>query len=295
MNSSFVRGSFRVIAVSAALMLGPALARAAEGTFDRTLNVSGSTYLYVDTGAGNIHVSPGSGNQVHIVGHVKAGNNGWNWNWNGSNDGGPEERVRKVVGNPPIRQEGSTIRIGKNQEVHNVSIDYEITTPAGTKLEADSGSGDIRIRQITGGVVANTGSGNIEAAQIGGYVSLETGSGDIRSDVANSGEVKAHTGSGNVRLDNVQGALKADTGSGNIDVSGRPSSPWKLEAGSGNLTLNTGGAHYSLDAETGSGSLHTDPPMTTHGTQERHHISGDINGGGPMVRLETGSGDITIH
>jgi hypothetical protein len=35
--------------------------------------------------------------------------------------------------------------------------------------------------------------------------------------------------------------------------------------------------------------------MTTHGSLEKHHVAGDINGGGPTVRVETGSGDIRIH
>jgi DUF4097 and DUF4098 domain-containing protein YvlB len=292
-----MHSQLKIAAASAALLLAPAFAFAAEGTFNRTLNVSGATYVYVDTGSGNIHVSPGSDSEVHIIGRVKTGDHtGWHIGGS-SNDGGtPEERVKKVVDNPPIQQSGSTIRIGKQSGmVHNVSIDYEITVPAKTQIEANSGSGDVRIHGIGGGVKAESGSGNIEATEVGGYVSLETGSGDIRGDLATSRDVKAHTGSGNVHLGNVQGGLKAETGSGNIDVSGQPSSPWKLEAGSGDVTLNTGNAHYTVDAETGSGNVHSDPPMTTHGTQEHHHISGDINGGGTMVRLETGSGNITIH
>jgi hypothetical protein len=35
--------------------------------------------------------------------------------------------------------------------------------------------------------------------------------------------------------------------------------------------------------------------MTTQGAINHHHISGKINGGGPMVKIETGSGSIRIH
>ncbi|MGD0368013.1 MAG: DUF4097 family beta strand repeat-containing protein, partial [Acidobacteriaceae bacterium] len=84
-------------------------------------------------------------------------------------------------------------------------------------------------------------------------------------------------------------------GSGDIEIGGHPSSDWKLETGSGSVTLTVGNAHFSLDASTGSGTVHSDPPITTHGALERHHIQGDVNGGGPTVRVETGSGDIRIH
>jgi hypothetical protein len=35
--------------------------------------------------------------------------------------------------------------------------------------------------------------------------------------------------------------------------------------------------------------------MLTQGSSDRHHVTGKINGGGPTVRIETGSGDIRIH
>ena len=289
MQLNFARTA--AVVTAAGMLLAPAFALAAEANFDRTLNVNGSVSVDVSTGSGYIHISPGSDNQVHIVGHVKAGHGGW------FSGGSPEERVRQVADHPPIEQTGNSIRIGKQQHdfLQNISIDYDITMPRSTQLEASSGSGNLRIEGITGGVKANTGSGDIETSSIGGYVQLETGSGNIHSDLASSRDVKAQTGSGDIQLRNVQGMLKAGTGSGNIEVSGQPSSPWKLETGSGNVTMTTGGAHFSLDASTGSGSVHSDPPMTTHGSLERHHVTGDINGGGPTVRVETGSGDVRIH
>jgi hypothetical protein len=31
------------------------------------------------------------------------------------------------------------------------------------------------------------------------------------------------------------------------------------------------------------------------GSLERHHITGNVNGGGPTVKVETGSGSVRIH
>jgi DUF4097 and DUF4098 domain-containing protein YvlB len=276
----------------AALAASPAMMLAADGTFDKTLHVSGSVELSVATGSGYIHVSPGSDSEVHIIGHVHANH------WSGWGDGGgsPEDRVKQVVSNPPIEQSGNTINVGKHTSYHNVSIDYDITTPKGTNLEANSGSGDLHLTDIGGSLKANTGSGTIEATGISGRVVLGTGSGDIRAEMHAAPDVKAETGSGSIKLRGVNGGLFAETGSGDIDVEGQPGTNWKLETGSGSVTLDTGGrAKFSLDATTGSGSVHSDPPITTHGSLERHHVTGDINGGGPTVRVETGSGDVRIH
>ena len=107
--------------------------------------------------------------------------------------------------------------------------------------------------------------------------------------------MKAETGSGNIELRNLHGGLRAGTGSGNIKVGGTPATDWKLETGSGNAEFWAGSAALTLDASTGSGSIHTDQEMLTQGTQDRHHVTGKINGGGPTVRIETGSGDIRVH
>ena len=275
---------------AASLLLTPAVLLAADGTFDKTLHVSGPVTLSVSTGAGHIHVTPGSDSNVHIIGHVHAAK--WN-SWIDS--GSPEQRVQSIVANPPIEQAGNIITIGKHTNYRDVSIDYDITTPKGTDLSANSGSGDIHVADLNGPAKINTGSGSIDASGLGGRVELETGSGDIRAEMLTSTNVKAHTGSGTIRLRNVQGELIAGTGSGDITVQGQPTSPWKLETGSGSITLTTGSAHYSLDASTGSGSVHSGPPLTVHGSLDRHHIVGDINGGGPTVRVQTGSGDVRIE
>lgn len=271
-----------------ALALTPAALFAAEGTFDKTLNVSGTANLNISTGAGYIHVTPGPDGSVHIIGHVHS-SMGWL-------SGSPEENVRRVTDNPPIVQNGNNIDVGQHTHFNNISIDYVVTVPRGTVVDAGSGSGDMNISNLGGQLKANTGSGTIEANDLSGDVTLGTGSGDIRAQMNGAHYVKAETGSGSIRLQGVTGGLYAETGSGDIEIAGQPGDGWKLETGSGSVTLNTGGnAHFNLDASTGSGDVHSDPPLTTHGSTDRHHIVGEINGGGPTVRVETGSGDVRIH
>jgi hypothetical protein len=307
MNTQTTRSRKATIVLLIAMSLClTAAALAAEKSFDRTLSVNGPVTLRVSTGSGYIHVSPGSDNQVHIVGRVKS-NNSW---FGGSSD----DVVSRVAANPPINQAGNIIRVGDNGDdsFHHVSIDYEVTTPANTMLVAESGSGDLQLNNINGTVKAHTGSGSIKADKLGagsrletgsgsidagqlmGGTSLETGSGDIRAQLGSAGDVIANTGSGTIRLDNVQGALKAETGSGTLEISGQPTSPWKLETGSGDISLRVPNAHFTLDAETGSGSVKSDLPLTTR-ISDKHHVTGTINGGGPTVKATTGSGDIHIQ
>jgi DUF4097 and DUF4098 domain-containing protein YvlB len=269
---------------TAALALAAIPTLASEATFERNLSVSGRVELSVSTGSGNIHLTRSSGNQVHIFGKVKSG-------W-GTND----QKVREIAANPPIEQTGNIIRIGaRHENLHNISIEYEIQAPENAFLEAGSGSGDITDDGIGENAKISTGSGNIHATGLHGGFSVGTGSGDIYAEQTGDGDVKVQTGSGNVELKNLRGGLRGGTGSGDIKVSGTPTSNWHLETGSGNVEFWAGSAPLTLDASTGSGSVHTDREMLTQGSSDRHHVTGKINGGGPTVRIETGSGDIRVH
>jgi len=274
---------------AAALALAAVPALASEATFERTLTVSGRVELTVSTGSGNIHLTRGAGNQVHIFGKVKSG-------WGSSGWGNSDDRVREIAAHPPIEQTGNIIRIGGHHEnLRNISIDYEIQAPENSFLDAGSGSGDITVEGVGENAKISTGSGNIHATGLHGGFTVDTGSGNIYAEQTGAGDVKAQTGSGNIELRNLRGGLRGGTGSGNINVGGTPASDWKLETGSGNIDFTAGGAAFTLEASTGSGSIHTDMEMLTQGSSDHHHVNGKINGGGPTVRIETGSGDIRVH
>jgi DUF4097 and DUF4098 domain-containing protein YvlB len=257
---------------------------ASEATFERTLTLHGRVDLNVSTGSGYIHLTHGSGNQVHIFGRVHS-------NW-----GGSDEQVKQIAANPPIEQTGNIVRIGGHHEnLHNISIDYEIQAPADAYLNAATGSGEVTDDGVGENAKLSTGSGSIRATGLHGGFAVETGSGNIYAEQIGDGEIKAETGSGAIELRNLHGGLHAQTGSGSIKATGTPAAPWKLETGSGSVEIWTGDAGITLDAETGSGGVHTDREMSTQGPINLHHVSGKINGGGPMVKIETGSGSIRIH
>ena len=216
----------------------------AEATFDRNLTFSGKLDLSVSTGSGSITLTRGPANQIHIHGIVKV------------NQNGDPAQAQQIAANPPIQQEGNTIQIGGHQEnLHNISISYEIEAPADTALNAATGSGNITDTGVGQDAKLTTGSGNIMATGIEGGFKTQTGSGNIAIDGTGQGDAKAQTGSGTIDLKGVHGSLEAQTGSGTIKAAGTPSSPWKLQSGSGSIELSTGNAPMDLDASVGSGTM----------------------------------------
>lgn len=272
------------ILAAALLLLSSLPVLAMDATFDKTLSVNGRVDLSVASGSGHIHLTQGPDNQIHVYGHIHS-------SW-GAND----DMVRQIAGHPPIEQTGNIIRIGYlYHNLQNISIDYDVQAPANSFLRAATGSGDITDNGIGDNAKLTTGSGSIRATGLHGGFYLSTGSGNVTAGQIGSGEVEAHTGSGSIHLENINGGLRANTGSGSIKISGSPTESWVLHTGSGSIELWPGSTGFNLDASSGSGSVHSDHEMAMVGNINRHHVNARINGGGPDVRLRTGSGEIRLH
>ncbi|PYY10508.1 MAG: hypothetical protein DMG61_21595 [Acidobacteria bacterium] len=299
-----------------------------QGHFERTLKVSGHVDLDVQSGSGDIAVHPGDSNSVVVQGHIKAGNS-----WFNSGGLSAEERVRRLEQNPPIDQNGNSIRIGHIQDeaLRNVSISYDITVPKDTSVQSHTGSGDQRVREVNGPVRANTGSGNVTVSDIGAEVranagsgNLEiknvqgrtyaetgsgntvatgiaggfdarAGSGDITFEQTASGSVHAETGSGNIHLRNVVGGVEAGAGSGDVEVQGKIASDWRIHTGSGEVQVKLPtDAKFNIDARSSSGNVEVHHPVTMQGALKRNHVEGTVNGGGTLLQVSTGSGTIRV-
>lgn len=302
-----LKAKWRVAALVALALIVPVMASAVEGRFERTLQVSANPEIVVNTGSGSIKVRSGPGNSVQIIGIVRS--NSW--------FGGGEEAVREIEKNPPIVQTGNYIKIGRNEDsswLRNISISYELVVPASTRLSASTGSGGHEITDIAGPVTANSGSGHIRLARIRGDVKATTGSGGISAsevagrfvgntgsgsiDVRNSEVVDAdvHTGSGGITVQSVSGRLKARAGSGSIDVMGRPTAAWDLDTGSGSVKLNVPPElGFDVDLHTSSGGINVAREVTTQGQADKHRMQAKVKGGGPLVKVSTGSGSIDLR
>lgn len=298
----------------------------AEGSFQRTLQVTGPVNLEVDTGSGSIDIRTGSANQVRVTGRIKASE------WFGGSTA--QERVRRLEANPPILQSGNDLRVGHIDDPdlrRNISISYELVVPPHTRLQshtgsgsqnisglqslvevvtgsgsltisdigdivrATTGSGNIEINRVKGGVRARTGSGSIQASGIAGGFEGDTGSGAVKLEQTAPGAVRVITGSGGIELRGVRGSLDAQTGSGSLLAEGDPTGMWRLRTGSGGVRLRLPStASFDLDAHTSSGAISLDQPITVQGAIGHKEVRGKVHGGGVSVNVETGSGSIEI-
>ncbi len=325
--TSFLRSGAiaAAFALSVILLQSSPASASSEGGFQRTLTVNGTVDLDVNTGSGDVRITSGDSGKVEITARIRSNR------WLGGND---DARIHEIESNPPIQQNGNTIRIGHldNELGHNISISYQLRVPSDTRLHAHTGSGDQEIAGINGPIEVETGSGDLRVSNIGNTVRAETGSGDVEirqvkgdlhtktgsgtvhaEDIAGAfeghsgsgsvdlsqtapGRVQVTTGSGDIELRGVNGALEAEAGSGGIRVEGKPSGSWNVKTGSGEVELRlVADAAFDLDAHTSSGSISVDMPMMVQGSIGRKEVHGKVRGGGIPMEIRTGSGDIDIH
>jgi hypothetical protein len=318
-----------VAAVFGAMCLaGAAPASAQRFPFEQTIAVDQPVILDAETVRGKIDVVAGEPGRVVIAGTVTV-RVGWDVPLNA------EALAKQVASAPPIVRSGNTIRLGIPTDpaaLRAVTIAYQVRVPVTTEVHTTSESGATTVRGVSGAVEVRTQSAAIDLASLSGAVNVTTGSGavmvnDIKgtltvrtessgftgrslgsslsvrtqsgqvdADLTGTGDVDVETGSSGIRVRGARGALTIKTQSGQIVVEqGAPSRPWAVTTGSSRVDLAVdAGTGLTIDAESRSGQVLVEG-AAVKGEVERHRVAGTIGAGGPLVRVNTGSGAIRIR
>lgn len=241
--------------------------------------------------------------------------------------GGGGIRLDDIGGGVSAETGGGSIDVG------TVNGDLGLHTGGGSiqvrhangKVIAETGGGTVQIQSGAQGASIETGGGSVEVRQCSGRVKVSTGGGSVELSQLD-GPADIETGGGSIRLVSAKGHVSAETGGGGIELDGVPSA--RAETGAGGITVklvNTGGERHDSDLETGAGDITVyiaaDVAINLRASVDMgngHRISSDfpdirvhsegdqwgpktltaegqLNGGGPLVKVHTSSGDICIR
>jgi DUF4097 and DUF4098 domain-containing protein YvlB len=283
-----------------------------EGSHNRC---SGEFVVNVPRDIGSIRIETEGGNVVvnGIAGRVSA------------ETGGGSIQVDDVGGSVEAETGGDAIDVG------TVGGDVRLETGGGKisiravkgKISASTGGGDVIIGSGLQGAVLESGGGNIQLKQCNGRVKVSTGGGNIDlGDI--SGPVEMETGGGSIRLASSKSSVRAETGAGRIELNAVASA--RAETGAGGIVAKfmTSGdkTDSSLATSAGDITVYVAPNVgltvrasidmanghNIHSDFSDIHVSseggdwgpktisaeGNLNGGGPMLKLSTVTGDIRI-
>lgn len=294
-----------------------------NGSFARTLSVSGPIRLELNNASGDVNITDGAAGTVSIHAEVRASGFGFE---------NPQTRLNDIVSNPPIEQRGDTIRIGKDfSHMRNVSITYTIQVPHDTEIDESVASGSQNIRGLQGPVKVHaasgtitvekidrdaqlfTASGSISASDVGGDVQVSSASGNVtvshvKGDVRvkalsgvirvlhPGGRVEGNTASGEVEIQDAANDVIAHAASGRVYVQGNPGAQgfWNLRTASGGVQISVpSSANFHLSADAVSGQIRADVPIVIE-EQGKHSLRARMGNGGGRVEVRTASGEIRI-
>jgi len=259
-----------------------------EGGEIVTTGISGR--LEAESGGGTIHLDD-------IGGAINA------------ETGGGGIDVGNVGSDLTLRTGGGTIHIGSAKgKVIAESGGRNLELVSGYQgASLQTGGGSIHVDKCTGELKAETGGGGIELGEIAGSVITETGGGSIKINSA-GGLVRAATGGGGIELWGVPSA-HVETGAGPIVAKFIGSRGQRtdslLETGVGDITIYllpniNMTVRASIEASTGHRITSDFPEIRVSsegGPYGPRLVSaeGDLNGGGPVLKVRTSMGNIFIR
>ena len=197
------------------------------------------------------------------------------------------------------------------------------------EVTVSTGGGDVEIKATQGKVKVSTGGGDVDVVGTKGNVGVSTGGGDLKI-IEVSGDFKASTGGGDINVENITGSVKVSTGGGDVEML-KIMGPVKVSTGGGDIeaemTITDFSKDHSVALATGGGNIdltipaklpatiearikyrkksweeykiNSDFPLKTTTSEEGKYkiieATGDINGGGDLIKLTTGGGNINIR
>lgn len=172
----------------------------------------------------------------------------------------------------------------------STSVDITVTVPTGSRVDAQAGSGDLRLDGRFADVAAKCGSGDI-AVDTCSDLQLTTGSGDVY--VTETAGARVRTGSGSIRFGTAGGTVELESGSGSIDVEQSLSSG-RVSAASGDIRLAAVDGRVELKTASGDITAH----RAVEGELRARSASGNVTVGivtGTAAHLDVSSISGSIH
>lgn len=212
----------------------------------------------------------------------------------------------KVASKVERKVERSMRRFGRGLNV-NIDLgrwmsgrDYYIKVPHNCNLTMRTSSGDVGVSDVTGTLLLQSTSGDVRLQHVGGNTLVNSSSGDIRIRGL-EGRLGARSASGDIEVEgaNLQ-EVSVTTASGDVDLElmGMPQREWEIKTVSGDVDIFLpGDARLTAQVHTLSGDINCGFPrsqVTYNPGRGRGESTLLINGGGPLARFSTVSGDVSV-
>lgn len=267
-----------------------------DQTIEKTFTVDGMPRLRVQNVSGETAIRVGESGQIRVVARKRV-------------KGGSADRAKRLLENVKVRieQKGNDIFVEPHLYEQERSwldlfrgkrfrVDFEITVPRETAVDAQTVSGDLDLHGTRGPARVESVSGDVNIEDVQGPMRIKSVSGDVQcTDYV--GSVEGSSVSGDVDIRGRVRACELHTVSGDIsidlepEIDGRES---RLKTISGDVEIGLLTSSCVCEYHTASGDLEAEVTarIVREGRKDRTIVIGE---GRSRVNVRTVSGDFTIR
>ncbi|UFJ39657.1 DUF4097 domain-containing protein [Brevibacillus humidisoli] len=184
--------------------------------------------------------------------------------------------------------------------VSDVRLDITVPQKMYERLTVDTATGDIAVQQLQAKhCVLSSDIGDITVRHLqGSELSLDTDTGSIDLRDFGSGDVAASTNVGDVSLQGISGKVTVDTETGDVDLQmAEVQGEITVETDTGDVEVDISDlpAALQVDLSASVGDTTVDLPGMSYRTNTDHGVKGEIGTGGPLLKVTSEIGDITVR
>ena len=239
-------------------LLAATAAHAADKRIHKTASLAPNGSVSIDTHNGTIVVTTWNQPTVDVTARIEPGE------W-GSQEDVNDTDVKVTGSGSDVRIESDYSSVGTHITWFGISrnlplVHYTISMPSTARLGITDHNASVRVTGLRNDLHVSSHNGSVEVADLDGAADVETHNGDIRVSYARFTRSSSF-----------------ETHNGGIDI--------RLPAGA-KFHVNANGHHMDVDSEF--------PTMVSHVPREGRYV-GDINGGGPELRVSTHNGSLRLR
>jgi hypothetical protein len=172
-----------------------------------------------------------------------------------------------------------------------------IKVPRGMRISIHAVNGRVDIGGIRGNVEVKSSNGSATITEVTGDVQVATSNAKVHC-CRNRGRLRARSSNGKIEIESHCGAVDASTSNGviraQLDTLGKEGI--HLATSNGRIVLELPDpVDADVDIRVDNGLIRNDRALNPGGKESQGRVAGQLGHGGPLIKLRTSNGMISVH
>jgi DUF4097 and DUF4098 domain-containing protein YvlB len=172
-----------------------------------------------------------------------------------------------------------------------------IKVPRGMRISVHAVNGRVDVDGIQGDVEVKSSNGSATITEVTGDVQVATSNAKVHC-CRNRGRLRARSSNGKIEIEGHRGAVDASTSNGviraQIDHLGKEGI--HLATSNGRIVLELPDpVDADVDIRVDNGLIRNDRPLSPGSKEAQGRVAGQLGHGGPLIKLRTSNGMVSMH